>query len=279
MLRKFLLRRKINRKFKVERDLLKGKYDPKTGQTSIIHFSVNKAATQYVKSILRKVALENNMIPVHMHHYAFLSGLPYFDSLSKEEMDEYKHVFRTKGYVYSVFGGFIGNIDQINEYKVLLTIRDPRDIVVSAYYSFGISHGIPFDEKKSQDFMQLRENAQKLSIDDFALYYAQEVLETYIKYIDGFKENGIIPRVIRYEEMVSDYETWLTSIEDACSLNMSDSLKSELLKEKSTRRNQQEDTNSHRRKGIAGDYLEKLEAQTIEELNLKFKPVLDYFNY
>ena len=42
------------RQFKVERELIEGCHHAKSPHRSIIHFSVNKAATQYTKSILSR---------------------------------------------------------------------------------------------------------------------------------------------------------------------------------------------------------------------------------
>ena len=42
---------------------------------------------------------------------------------------------------------------------------------------------------------------------------------------------------------------------------------------------QSEDKYRHRRKGHPGDYNEKLQSKTIEELNQNLRPVLDAFGY
>jgi hypothetical protein len=103
-------------RFKVELDVIKGKHHTDSTHPSIIHFSVNKAATQYIKSIFYRSAKENGMTPVDIHHYAFLSDFPFLDKLSASQMQEYQHIFKPAGYFYGVFGGMIETISNLEKY-------------------------------------------------------------------------------------------------------------------------------------------------------------------
>jgi hypothetical protein len=86
-------------KFKTELALLKGTRVNSSRHPSIIHFSYNKAATQYVKSILNRCAVENGMVPVGVHDLASHSKVPYLDQLSHDEMKPYQHIFKVQGYL------------------------------------------------------------------------------------------------------------------------------------------------------------------------------------
>ena len=46
-------------------------------------------------------------------------------------MENYKHIFKSKGYLYRVFGGMVEGIEDLENYKIVLATRDPRDILVS----------------------------------------------------------------------------------------------------------------------------------------------------
>ena len=208
----------LEKRFKVEIDLIKGRERVESNSVSLIHFSLNKAATQYVKSVLRKIAPQNNLIPVSVHGYAFATNFPYLDKLSFEEMNDYKHIFRTTGYLYSVFGGMIRNIDSFEKYRVVLSIRDPRDILVSGYYSAAFSHATPPKTSNSRAPSCLREK--------------------------GF--NNVV--LLKYEDMINSYELWLTDFINKTGLTVSDSLREELIDEFKKVKPKKEDKSSHNRK-------------------------------
>ncbi|GEM_PF-5408635 len=134
------------RRFKVEKALITGKLHTDNQNASILHFSFNKAATQYTKKILQLCSVECGMQPVDIHGYAFDSDYPFLDHLSAEEMQDYAYLFKPKGYMYSSFGGMIVGIPEFENYKIILMTRDPKDILVSQYYSHAFSHAIPAEE-------------------------------------------------------------------------------------------------------------------------------------
>ena len=57
----------LNNRFGVEQKLIAGDHHTENQHPSIIHFSLNKAATQFTKKILKKAAAENDIIPVHIN--------------------------------------------------------------------------------------------------------------------------------------------------------------------------------------------------------------------
>ena len=145
-LERYLREVDLKRKFSVELDLIKGQHQNYNKHPSIIHFSLNKAATQYTRRILEQCAVENGMVPVNIHGYAFHTNFPYLDHLTEEEMKKYQHIFKPNGYLYSVFGGMIEGISDLEKYKIVLMVRDFRDILVSEYYSIAFSHVAPYKQ-------------------------------------------------------------------------------------------------------------------------------------
>jgi len=67
---------------------------------SVIHYSVNKAASQYTKRIMLRCGEENGLLPVRMSDYAWAKEFPYLFTLSAEEVKPYLHIFRPHGYLY-----------------------------------------------------------------------------------------------------------------------------------------------------------------------------------
>jgi hypothetical protein len=234
----------------------------------VLHFSLNKAATQYVKNILRTIAAENNLTPVGMNEWAFGSHMPYVDHLSAADMQAYKHVFKPQGYLYSVFGGFVEGIDRMEDYKVILMVRDPRDILVSQFYSTAYSHPLPGEASDKRDaFLQKREAARILGIDAFVLQEAPRLKA----YLDRY-QSELLARyphtvMLRYEDMIADFSRFLDQLCSAAGCRISPATRQNLLAAHDAQQPKQEDVQKHVRKGVAGDYRNKLKSDTIARLS------------
>ena len=280
VVRDFLEKREIRLLYKTEIDLLNGNsLTVNSNVKSIIHFSMNKSATQYIKNTLRKVALENKVIPVAIHDYAFFSKIPYLSGLSQQQMEEYKHIFKPKGYLYSVFGGMVENIDNLENYKIILSIRDPRDILVSLYFSNAFSHRTPpKTSNKRSKFLKERKWAQSVDIDEFVIAKADQLYQIYNKYkTDLCTLNNV--SIVKYENMVSDFDSWFENLIKISGMKISNKLRQQAIEESINKRNRKENILSPERKGVSGDYVKKLKPETVAILNNKFESILNFFEY
>lgn len=125
------------------------------------------------------------MTPIHLHGYAFNSAFPFLDDLSLEEMQKYAYLFKRRGYVYSVFGGAIEGIPALEQYRIFLMVRDPRDVLTSMYYSSAYSHPVPeATGDKREAFLARRRHTREISIDQFALENAEHKRAIYQHYTD-----------------------------------------------------------------------------------------------
>ena len=276
----YLRRRTLQKRFPVEIELIKGNHHNENKHPSLIHFSVNKAATQYVKHILCRCASEQGMVPVGIHEYAWATDFPYLDSLSASEMQKYRHVFLPEGYLYSVFGGMIEGISDLEKYLIVLMIRDPRDVLVSNYYSTAYSHRVPDKESSGyKEFLEKREKTRQIDVDAYVLARSEKVYSVYQRYINLLLNNFPHTLVVKYEDMTGDFQTWLKKLLEYCKLEISDELLHSLLTQAKQSRPKKEDIQRHVRKGVPGDFKEKLRPETIDYLNSKFSPILKAFEY
>ncbi len=278
-LRRIIERRYIKKRFKTELALLQGNHTNNSLKTSIIHFSINKSATQYIKSILRKTATVNGMTPVSINDYAFHSTMPFLNRLNDEELKDYAHIFKPKGYAYTVFGAMVG-IENLEQYKIILVVRDPRDVLVSGYFSKAFSHPLPPSESdKRTGFEKNRQQVQTTTIDEYVLENSEKIHDIYTNYIQHLLEKNTHVYVCKYEEMINDFEKWLTDLLEYAALEITPELKQQFVTEHQAKTPKKEDHNQHLRKGKAGDYKTKLQAETIDNLNIKFKEILHHFNF
>ena len=220
------------------------------------------------------------MTPVVIHDYAFNSNFPFLDHLSREEMQKYKHIFKSQGYLYSVFGGMIDGIKNLEDYKVILATRDPRDILVSDYFSIAYSHSVPSKGgSKHNSFISKRLAAQNATIDEYVISESERVYDIFSRYqillLDRYKN----VHLATYEDMISNFEIWLNDLLEYCELDLSREFIQYLIEENEAKKPKKEDITKHIRKGVAGDYKEKLQPETIQTLNNKFEPILRHYHY
>jgi hypothetical protein len=265
-------------KFRVEKALLAGRHRTYSQRSSVLHFSLNKAATQTVKKLLIECARRNKLTPALLHDYAFHHSMPFLDHLESEEMKSYAHMFKPKGYLYTVFGGMIEGIPSLEKFKVVLVVRDPRDILVSDYYSIAYSHAIPNGEKK-EVYLSRREKALASTLDEYALHNAPKLQSVFERYAIHLFPVCPGVHVARYEDMVENFPEWLDSLVSACGMDISKSFRQDLLANHEARRPKGENIQKHLRKGMPGEHREKLKSETIEQLNQTFNESLTRFNY
>lgn len=264
--------------FRVEKALLVGNHSNFCTRSSILHFSFNKAATQTVKKLLIDCGRKNGLTPVLLHDYAFHHSMPFLDHLNGEEIKKYAHLFKPEGYIYTVFGGMILGIPSLERFKVVLVVRDPRDILVSDYYSIAYSHAIPEGEKR-KIYLSRRETALASSLDDHVLNHAQKLRSIFEKYQRYLFPVCAQVHVARYEDMVGDFAFWLDALLAASDIEIPSSMRLELIRNHEERRPKGENIHNHLRKGMPGEYKEKLQTRTIEKLNRIFEVPLSHFNY
>jgi len=277
---KQFLSNRYRQQFETEFELIQGIHENSNEHPSIIHFSINRAATQYVKSILKRCAIEDGIEPVRIHDYAFHTDFPYLDQLSAREMKKYNHIFKSKGYLYSVFGGMVEGIPNLEDYKIVLVTRDPRDILVSKYYSIAYSHPAPSTwGDKHDEFIVNKNTVRESTIDEYVLSESKWAYEIFSRYKSLLLDNYDNTYLTTYEQMATNFEVWLNDLISYCELDLNEEFYQSLLRENEAKKPKGEDVTRHNRKGVPGDYKEKLQPETIRKLNKKFDPILECFNY
>ncbi|PZD75243.1 hypothetical protein C1752_00338 [Acaryochloris thomasi RCC1774] len=178
----------------------------------------------------------------------------------------------------------------INEYEFnrlnktihILQVRDPRDILVSQYFSFGWIHNLkPSDEKTE------RELIQSMSIDEYVLQATTDstfhnLLERYTPILEIARSKNPDTIIVKYEDMVTNFNRWLPSIIDVFNFNPIQSkilLTKYLFKHRNSFNPPKTEKQAHKRKITPGDHKNKLKPETIEKLNEMFAEILQECNY
>jgi hypothetical protein len=162
----------------------------------------------------------------------------------------------------------------VRDKTAIFFVRDPRDILVSQYYSFGYTHGLsPVDEIREKQESK-RKRIQGLSLDEYVL----ENVDAQIRDFETIHELAKICEhsvVLKYEDMVEDFERFSEMLCEMISLDRS--VVQEIYRR--SRPRTEEDTSLHRRSGRVGGFREKLRSDTIESLNRQLQGILAKFGY
>jgi hypothetical protein len=265
------------RQFAIERQLLNGRHQHDHAHPSIIHFTLDKAASQYTRAILSRCAAANGLVPVGMNAYAFDTNQPYLHELTAEQMREYQHVFRPRGYLYTAFGGMVEGIPDLAKFILILMVRDPRDVLVSEYFSMAYSHAAPdVRSRKYQNFLEERAGARNTPIDDWVLAKSDHLLQILRRYARLLVE---YPHtyLTTYRKMTTDFGQWLDGLLGACRLPIEDGLRQQLIDAQDRLRPSEERLDRHVRKGQPGDFRQKLAPETIDQLTATFAGTFEAF--
>lgn len=161
--------------------------------------------------------------------------------------------------------------------RFVLLVRDPRDALVSQYFSYGRkagSHAIP--QKNAEAFLETLAKVEERPIDDYALAAAPNLLKKLEDYRGALDfELGLVRR---YKDVYFDKETFLAEIFDHFGIAVPPRIITAVARAHDIRPVQEDDT-KHIRKGTPGDHLEKLHPETIAKLNDIFREVGSFYGY
>jgi hypothetical protein len=190
---------------------------------------------------------------------------------------------------------FFVDIPRIEDYSVILHLRDPRDVLVSMFYSYCYIH--PGEIAPDTGY---RREVAEAGIDAFVLGKASQrssgyrgdygtgahvedlignLPRRYSDYLDRLvgKPNVIL---LKYEEMVGDYSGWLQKFLSSFPIEDKQRMVEELAAQRQTLFPRRElDVMNHVRHVTPGDHKVKLQGSTIRRLNEIFADTLARLGY
>lgn len=251
----------------------------------VLLYTVHKAASMFLHSLIGDISRVYRLDHFSMNYEKMFA--PIKEHSWNSYIDQNDGVFGP----IRIFEAEPNIPADLSNYSVIVHTRDPRDVLTSLYYSHTYSHKTweggfnPSDGKRKQwEAMGIDEYVQK----------NKNILKKYehiLAHLWG--KPGVIH--VTYEEMVTDYSSWLKNILPAFShlqfpkgsfIKLGgqkpslDSLYTRLYKKyKEDFTVTKEDIHSHKRQVTPGDFSRKLNAESIAHLNLKFEAVLQALNY
>jgi hypothetical protein len=165
--------------------------------------------------------------------------------------------------------------------KRIFMFRDPRDALVSQYFSDAYSHSLPSaktDTAKAatQEFLAKREKTLATDINDYVLQQSGSMDRTFMGYAEVLKSPLTLP--LRYEEYIFTKKRMILKIVDHFELKINKGAIETLLGQVDVVPGS-EDAKKFVRNVIPGDHRRKLTPETIDKLDRKLQNSLKAFDY
>ena len=259
-------------------------------QPTIFHITNHKAGSQWVAEILKHLSPDRFVRPeVNVGHFfekAIIPGKiyptiyvtrPQFEGtlLGGHTPQFYYPTNGMKNFLASAFNRYYFRFRHYR-FQVFVIIRDLRDILVSQYFSFLVSH--PVTSKRITNY---REVLSAMSKEDGFLYLLDErmPLEAQIQssWFPAGQSHEVL--VLRFEELLNNEYSAFERIFAYCQINVERQKLQDIIVQlsfqKSTGRQPgQEDISSHLRKGVAGDWKNHFTDEMKKEFKERFGQLL-----
>ncbi len=237
---------------------------------NVLFFTVHKAASMFIYKICHDLAKEAGLKYYSINHNK--RNRLYFDT-EESDLSELATWGERRG-CFAPLRFFFAIPEELAA-KVILHLRDPRDVLVSLYYSEAYSHNVikgVFELGESE-----RNEIKTMGIDRYVLEMAAEFNDKYSAYRQFLSQPGTT--FVKYEDLILDFPKWLAEVVSGFGLKSEDFSQKLLKKYKKEFNVKKENVYSHKRKIIPGDYQEKLQPETIIRLNEIFAENLKVYRY
>ena len=240
---------------------------------SFFAFSLHKAGSTLMMNILADYCKYMNLPTLSPYSEAFSQGVS-----TAQIGNDLDRLLMPRGYGYLGFRHMLpyNSKYDFSRSTVFFLVRDPRDIIVSLYFSLMRSHPIPTRGSTRDEMLKKRQETQKLSIDEFALNNIKLVnfINNYIERL--LKKHPV--HIFKYEDIIFDKTQWLTDMVNKAQLPLNESA-IERVAEKHDIRPEREDPNQHIRQVTPGNFRKHLSTETIRTLNDTFSEPMKHFGY
>lgn len=240
-------------------------------------FSIHKAGSTLMHKMIADVCIRSRIPSLSIPDTLFLEGIkdrewqadPGILDLVEEGRLYYGFRYLPAAFLDPRLG--------LRQRRSVLLVRDPRDALVSEYFSFGgrhVSHRAP--DKNADSFRKGLEATADLDLDEYVLQSAQYHLAKLKAYREALDFSTVMLR--RYEDIYFDKHGFLADIFSHFGIAIDPEIVRQVAAENDIRPSE-EDHSRHIRKGAPGDHREKLAENTIARLNGMFGDVCRSYGY
>lgn len=240
--------------FRTEQQLLRGTFQGPTDLPPVILLTVHKAASSLLSIRLGDFFRQKGFAVADLSTYFAKTGLDQRAEFVRSASLR-RNAFCAPGVFHCAVRWEV-EIPCMDKMKVLLVLRDPRDVLVSHYFSTLYSHPVI-----NPEFFDLKEQAKSMTIDQYVQFIAPQFRKRYEHYRMMISTHQVL--FLKYEDLIlrpADFEKQLGEY-----LNIP--VKAGEIVRESDFQIDTENPSAHKRQVKAGDHRSKLKPETIQWLN------------
>ena len=245
------------------------------GQDSYFVFGVRKSGSSILNSIVGALAGMNGVRFIDVAGTLFKSGLRVADWQSDGDL----RALLRPGNVYGGFRNFPTGLacdPGFRRWRKVLMVRDPRDALVSEYFSNAYSHSIPQGGSGRSAMLAERDAALTSDLQSYVLKMAPSMRRALREYFPLLDDPTA--RIVRYEDRILQKRRLIAEICEFFSWSVSSENVGHILGWADIIPDCERPT-AFVRRVRPGDHVEKLDPATIRELELYFRQELSCFGY
>ena len=242
---------------------------------SVIAFGMPKSGSVLLQKLLDGLSKEVGLTPYSLEADAWRKG----HSLTDVDIQS-EEIFLPRGYMYGVFRQcpISFDIPILQSNKVIALVRDPRDMLVSHYFSIINSHPSPGDGGGlKKNFEASRKQASEKTIDQHCIDTSRWYLNVMKNLLPVFNSSNT--KVFKYEEVIFQKRKWVRDIAHHFNWEDINGMALDKIADENDVKPIKEDRSKHIRSVIPGDHREKLEPKTIQSLDQIFEQFMSRFEY
>jgi hypothetical protein len=226
---------------------------------SVILLGLPKSGTTLLSNIFKLAASYLGVGFVPLHDNLFKLGL---EQESDNILDPLHVLLLNQGYCYGAFRKFFNfiNHDFLSSASKIMIVRDPKDMMVSDYFSMAYSHPKP-GNKTEEQYAQWQISLQERDINTVV----RERFHDYIRRMQKYREilTQYSFKVYKYEEIIFNKYDWTVDMMSYCNWSLTDEQISQIV-EAVDIFPKNENKAAHIRQVAPGNYKKYLEQSTID---------------
>jgi len=242
--------------------------NPSTQFNAAYVFAFAKSGSTLLENMLVTYCQMHKLPQFSIFDVAFNQGIG-----TAEIAEDVRELIEQDGRIYSGFRHFPAFDLNVKNKKTVLLTRDPRDMLVSMYYSILKSHAIP---KANKSLGKQRELTGMRSIDEDVLQRAKGYLNQFNRYQKMLEGSAL--KSYRYEDVIYKKQDWFADVLNHLGLPVNLNTVKILTKRFDIIPSTEKES-EHIRQVHPGNYLKKLKPETIQQLNTILLPFLTTYGY
>lgn len=239
---------------------------PTAAADSILFFGYHRSGSMFASGRVEACGRAAGLVPMNLRGYV-VSAEP--DRLTElTSGDFWQNSLHPTGFLYGPIRQPIAHTG-LPDYRAIALFRDPRDALVSHYFSARHAHTLLNERNIAH-----KQAADRQTIDEFVL----SMVPTYVSDLSGMADLlEAMPDTLMttYDHMMGDYDAWIHSVIDFMGADASKVR--EVIADGPTIRaaTDSEDMTAHNRSGRSGQFRTRLKPETITVIEQELGSISD----